>query len=125
MADVPPVGVTFDAPDGVDPRREIDDGRFNVAAAAAVGFCVLTDAVMLPMVRRTNDSFGVAVLLAALAAATEVLADRSVVFGLDILNRDIMAGGAIRPMPPMLPRLARRFNADIDERAKNRTSTCI
>lgn len=122
MADVPPVGVTFDAPDGVDPRREIDDGRFNVAAAAAaVGFCVLTDAVMLPIVRRTNDIFGVA----ALDTATEVLTDRSVLFGLDILNRDIMAGGAIRPMPPMLPRLARRFNAGIDERPKNRTNTYI
>lgn len=129
MAEVLVLGVPFDTIAGLDTRRETDDGRFN---NVVVGFGVLTDVAMLPMVRfpmpdtarRTIDNFDVTV--------EAVLAERSTLFGLGIFNRDTTAGEAIvpklprlgrlpiLPMLPMLPRLARRFDAVIEERTENK-----
>lgn len=139
MAELLVLGVPFDTIAGLDTRRETDDGRFN---DVVVGFGVLMDAVMLPIVRfpmpdtarRTNDNFDVTVAAAVDAA---VLTERSTLLGLGIFNRDTIAGEAIVPKLPrlgrlpilpilaMLPRLARRFDAVIDGRTENKsTHTC-
>lgn len=128
MVEVVAVGVPVD---DTEPRRVRDDGRFNVADVADVadvgvvdvGFCVLTDVAMLLIVRfpmpdtarRTNANLDVAI-------EGPPPAGRSALVGFGILNRDTMAGEPIFPKLPMLPRLARRFSADIVERAENRTN---